>query len=270
MSARKKATSEAVMYRKSFHDLLEDAAWFTVHSADEATEKKPWGSPRFTGIAILCCGLVIECVSNCCIRILRMEPESEAELELAKTFVKYDAFLLAVTRGKKHVPRKHELTRKIASLLSIRNSFVHPKITSVSFTQKGHKLDLNKSKLWPYVDIPRDRKQWLPLHAYRAFVAMSDFLNFYFFDLCGFDATDINDRQTVARIFHSEIEFAASLSSGIKAGDRRQVVPANPTIEVMTLIKKFDLDCGFLGYFTHDGKGKALLPKRKLGSPVID
>jgi hypothetical protein len=50
--------------------------------------------------------------------------------------------------------------------------------------------------------------------------------------------------------------------------DRRSIMPASPSVNVMTLIRQFDLDCAFLGYFSHDGKGNLLLPKRKLGSPV--
>jgi hypothetical protein len=256
-----KSERDIVIYRKAFSDLFNDFAWFADSAASGQNPSLP-GDTRFACAAILYGGLCVEAAANCCLNAVGLAKESEKDLEHAKTFSKFDVFLVG-SGAARTLDRGHPIVEAISELPQVRNGFVHPKVSESRYVYVGTKLTKTIDYRHKRVDIPVDRTAWTAFDAHKVYVLVHDFMNYLFFDVLGLDIKNLDHRDVAARVLSSEIEHFTIKHSYTKPGKSRVLV--NPVSGIVALTKKYDLDNAFLGWYASDRKNSLRLPQRSLG-----
>lgn len=202
------SSPDTTIYHKAFHDIFGDAVWF-AQEADriQGPDTALHVLSRYTRNAILSTGLAIECAANCCLEYLSVHTNADDDLEHLRPLAKLDVFLLACPQQNR-LDRNNQFVKKAHNLVSIRNRYVHAKVTPKAYTSTGQGLaEASKAQRdWKPIMIPRNQAIWKVDHAKTAVVALVDFLNYFFFVAGPFDDGSIEDRQFVKQILSSEVD----------------------------------------------------------------
>jgi|ERR1039457_1203598 hypothetical protein len=250
--------ANATLHWKLFNQYFQDAVSFTYDAfktVGEAGKSRDQG--RFTRAGILQSALALESAANCCLDVLRLQKRALEDFEKLQTLAKFDLFLKHVKPGT-HLDREHPLVKPIQNLISCRNTYVHSKVRVEN--ARRSKLEL---KWWNPLGLPQNSMYWQPLHAVKTFTVLSDFLNFYFFNLLGYPYEGHEGRSIAAQILSSSVEaiegerLPGNVQSGAVRGDAwsQTTKPA----------REWDLEFAFLGVYTLGTGNKQILPKRQWG-----
>lgn len=249
----------ASIHRKSFNAYFIDAASFThdaitVEGRDLKTEAK---RVRYARSAILYSALALESAANCCLDVLKLQNKSNEEFERLKTLAKFEMFLWFI-RPRALINRDDPLVRPVENLIACRDQYVHSKV---------FKEPINKGEpqmtIWQPLGLPKNQDYWLPIHALKVFTVTSDFLNYFFFSLCGFPYQGWKGRSTVASILTSSIIPKApdKLPDDMPSASIRE----NFHWLVLDFEKLWDLEFAFFGFGTSGPDDTPQYPKRKWG-----
>jgi hypothetical protein len=250
---------EGKIHRKHFLDYFVDSAFF----ASDATEVVIGNQgdqerqKRFTRSAILNSALCVEAAANCCLNFLQLQRPSHDDYEQLKTLAKFDLFLHYV-KPTGILDREHKLVRPIRNLLSCRNEYVHSKVVVDNMEANRH-----ISKMWEPLGLPHNSGLWQPIHSVKVFTVMSDFLNHFFFELCGLPYEGHKGRGFVADILNSGI--SSNEDAKLAGGIRYSSLQNNSTLSTTFIGSKWDLDFAFLGIYSTGSGNTQTFPKRKLG-----
>jgi hypothetical protein len=261
MSAASQNTliANAKLHWKHFDQYFADAAFFT-YDAFKAIGENAGGSNqagRFTRVAIIQSALALESAANCCLDVLRLQKRALQDFEKLQTLAKFELFLQHV-RPRTRLDREHALVKPIQNLISCRNTYVHSKVQVENATNS--KLEL---KFWNPLGLPQNSMYWQPLHAVKIFTVLSDFLNFYFFNLLGFPYEGHQGRSMAAQILSSSVQAVKgeNLPGDVGAG----TVRGSAWHEAGTAARAWDLDFAFLGVYTSGTGNEQTFPKRQWG-----
>lgn len=248
------------IHRKHFHDYFADSAVFAVDASEMtvANQGDQERQRRYARSSILASALCLESAANCCLDFLQLQKGSHEDYEQLKTLAKFDLFLHHVNPGGK-LDRGHKLVQPIKNLLSCRNEYVHSKVILDSIKDGSHTL-----KIWEPLGLPHNSIYWQPLHAIKVFTVISDFLNHFFFELCGFPYEGTEGRGAVGPILTTGISSTGT--DPLPGGINFSTIPGNAWGLPMPAAKKWDLDFAFLGIHQYGGpENRQIFPRRKLG-----
>lgn len=249
----------ASIHRKSFNAYFIDAASFTheaftVEGRDLHSEAK---RGRFTRSAILYSALALESAANCCLDMLKLQKKSSEEFERLKTLSKFEMFLQFI-RPRALIDRNHQLVQPVENLISCRDQYVHSKVFKEPVAKGEPQITT-----WQPLGLPKNQDYWEPLHALKVFTVTSDFLNFFFFSLCGFPYADWKGRSAVASILTSSIYPKAP--DMLPDNVPNACIKENYRWLVLDYEKLWDLEFAFFGFGTTGPNNKPIYPKRKWG-----
>jgi hypothetical protein len=191
----------AKIHWKFFNQYFADAACFALDAVqwEVKTREDEERRNRFVRSAIIHCALALESAANCCLDIMQLQKGSHEDFDKTTALAKLDVFLNYV-KPRTYLDREHKLVRPIRNLVACRNLYVHSKVLSER-VERGH-LTPN---VWEPLGLPHNPTHWQPLHAVKTFTVLSDFLNYFFFDACGYSNTDGNGQSIVVRILSSGV-----------------------------------------------------------------
>jgi hypothetical protein len=249
----------ATLHRKHFRDYFADSAVFAVDALNTniTNFNDQERRQRFTRSSILSAALCLESAANCCLDFLQLQKPSHDDYEQLKTLSKFDLFLHYL-RPDAELDREHNLVRPIRNLLSCRNEYVHSKVALDNIDNAIHIL-----KTWEPLGLPHNLEFWQPLHAVKVFTVTCDFLNHFFFELCGLSLEGFQGRGFAASILTTGI---SSKGTALPGNVNFSNVTSNEWGLVTPIAHKWDIDLAFLGIYSNGGpENKQILPKRKLG-----
>lgn len=127
--------------------------------------------------------LTFECSANCCLDVLPWPRALRDDIDKLPALSKFELFLKS-RDATKVIDRGSPAIQGIDDLKSLRDRYVHPKVrraewTSLSATRKTVDLGCSQS-----LKLPIDTDLWMPKHSVVALRAVSQFLNYFFLDLC--------------------------------------------------------------------------------------
>lgn len=172
-------------HERNFLDLFRDAIILAqlandVAENDEAQFSLARGS-------IMSSVFSLECAANCCISYLSHSKRFRDDIDKLPFISKFDVFLGLMFPGQKLDRGRSEL-QDIQELKNIRDSLVHPKVKKYEIRKTSPTSGEWLVDDFPRLKIPRDITVWQPKDAVVALKATTTFLNYYFVDLCSFDA----------------------------------------------------------------------------------
>ncbi len=271
---------DVIVHWKHFRRYFTDAASFVSDALESPGKdhKSNERQRRMTRSAIAFSALALESAANCCLDALRLPKDSFEDFEKLPTLAKFDLFLTRVN-GKQLLDREHVLVRPIRNLISCRNEFVHSKVRKEQ-AQAGRV----EPKIWLPLGLPHNSDYWQPLHAVKCFTVLADFLNYFFFELCGYPIKGIDGRNRVAFLLGGAVEQAGqeSLPGGVTFAP---VQDNGDWADCMAVAKNWDLDLAFMpgittrnnqqvhaqrkwGDYTHCQVEKLTIPWKHLWYPV--
>jgi hypothetical protein len=120
-----------------------------------------------------------------------------------------------------------------------------------------------KPKFWNPLGLPQNSVYWQPLHAVKTFTVLSDFLNFYFFELLGYPYEGHEGRSLAVHILSSTVEAVKgeTLPGNVESG----TVRGEAWIQANKAAREWDLEFAFLGVYATGAGNKQIFPKRKWG-----
>ncbi len=254
----KSVSRNVIVHWKFFNQYFADAANFT-YAAYKLEAKTGWDQfqrKRDARAGILYCTLALESVANCCLDVLQLQKGTFAEFDKLPTLGKFEVFLLYVN-PKGMLDRENALVRPVRNLISCRNSYVHSKVL-LEETLQGSVA----GNIWQPLGLPFNSSYWQPLHAVKAFTVLSDFLNYFFFKVCGYPYEGLQGRSLVTQILSSGI--AAPQGDNLPGDVPFSSVRENAWIISNDIERELDLEFAFLGIHTSTGD-KQIYPKRKWG-----
>jgi hypothetical protein len=249
----------ASIHRKCFNAYFIDAASFT-HDA-LTIEGRGIGAEakrlRHARSAILYSSLALESAANCCLDVLKLQKKSFEELEKLKTLSKFEMFLQHV-RPRCHIKRDDPLVQPIENLISCRDQYVHSKVFKEPIVE-----GVPQMTMWQPLGLPKNQDYWQPLHALKVFTVTSDFLNYFFFNLCGFPYEGGKGRAIAASILTSSIYPKApdKLPDDVPSASIKE----NYRWLILDYEKIWDLEFAFFGFGSTGPDNKPIYPKRKWG-----
>lgn len=261
MSAEPQNTliANAKLHWKHFDQYFADAALFAYDAFKAIGETAGGSNParRFTRIAVIQSALALESAANCCLDVLGLQKRTLQDYEKLQTLAKFELFLQHV-RPRTRLDREHALVKPIRNLISCRNTYVHSKVQVENATNS--KLAL---KFWKPLGLPQNSMYWQPLHAVKTFTVLSDFLNFYFFNLLGFPYEGHEGRSAAAQILSSSVEAVRgeNLPGDVETG----TVRGNAWSVATRTAREWDLDFAFLGVYTSGPGNEQTFPERQWG-----
>jgi len=247
------------MHWKHFRRYFADAAYYahdgyTMEIKDGKDQQR---QRSYTRSAVVFCSLALESAANCCLDVLSLQKGAFEDFEKLQTLGKFDLFLRH-TPKKGTLDREHKLVRPIRNLISCRNTVVHSKVQ----TDRAVKGRI-EPKIWEPLGLPHNLAYWQPLHAVKCFTVVSDFLNFFFFELCGFPLEGNEGRGIVNQLLGSVV---AKDGDDLLPGDV-EIAPVgdNEWGFCMEAAKAWDLEFAFMGIYSSGPNNEQVYAKRKWG-----
>jgi len=197
------------LHRKHFRDYFASAAIF-ADDAENQFKLRPTGfdQQRLAQASILYSALCIEAAANCCLDYLAFQEDSEEAFEKLNTLAKFDLFLMRLNPSVE-LDREHPLVRPIRNLIKCRNEYVHSKVVVDELAAA-----YGKPKIWQPLGLPHNSNFWQSAHAVKVFTVVSDFLNHFFFNLCGITTVGVIGRGFVRDILCSALTPEKRRSGG--------------------------------------------------------
>lgn len=112
------------IHHRNFGQLLSDAIFFERLAKQESNEH---AQKRFVRSSITSSLLTLECAANCCLSCFETNKQLIEEIDKLSFLAKLDLF--ALHGFKKQIDYGRHEVQKVKELKSIRDSFVHPKVT---------------------------------------------------------------------------------------------------------------------------------------------
>jgi hypothetical protein len=118
-------------------------------------------------------------------------------------------------------------------------------------------------KIWEPLGLPHNPEYWQPLHAVKCVTVVSDFLNYFFFELCGVPIEGNRGRWWVAQLLGSVVaqDGTEPLPGGVPYGP----VQDDNSGFCFDAARAWDLEFAFLGTYTTGPDNRQIFPKRKWG-----
>ena len=180
-------------YLKTFEDLLYDSVYLLYFAHDiKQDEYKDDVTSCLRRSSVINAVLLLECGANCCIDALELSSKYYKGIERLPFISKFEYFLKSIDKDKK-LDRGTSQIQAINDLKFIRNSYVHPKVTKAKYEKISGDVwdtDFGKTK---YLGFPRSPRDWSNKDAINALKVVNDFYNYYFIELCEFNADTVVD-----------------------------------------------------------------------------
>ena len=133
--------------------------------------------------AIVASVVSLECVANICIDSLGLPEEIYNQIEKFSTLSKFEYYAY-VRRGVSIDKSRNEYSL-LKALVSIRNDYVHPKVEGGKVTDDGQFICYGNKKAFNFSN---DVRLWGKRESELVINSKILFLNYYFCELCGYDA----------------------------------------------------------------------------------
>jgi hypothetical protein len=176
---------EDIHHERHFLDLLCDAVVLAQLSNDAAENDEAQFS--LSRGSIMSSVFSLECVANCCIDYIPHGKQFKRDIDKLPFLSKFEVFLGLMFSDRK-LDRGRSEVHDIQELKTIRDSLVHPKVKKYEIKKtsptSGHWIVDD----FPRLKIPRDITGWQAKDAIVTLKAINTFFNYYFIELCGFDA----------------------------------------------------------------------------------
>jgi hypothetical protein len=251
--------ASATLHWKHFDQYFSDAACFSYDATKIKPQKRDeFGrQERYTRAGIVHSALALESAANCCLDALKLAKGALEDFEKLPTLAKFDLFLRHAVPGM-GLDRQHLLVKPIQNLISCRNSYVHSKVR----VETAIKSKL-KPAVWAPLGLPKNSVYWQPLHAVKTFTVLSDFLNFYFFELLGYPYEGHEGRSVAVQILSSAVK--AIEGEKLPGSVESACVKGAAWYQAHRAAGEWDLEFTFLGVYTTGAGNKQIFPKRSLG-----
>lgn len=128
----------------------------------------------------------LEAAANCFLESFEVSKHLFKEFDKFGVLEKYE-FLLYIKFKEANLDRGRIEIQKIKELISLRNSYVHPKPikSAPKYTHIGSTYKYShKAPLTQFLKIPEDSNEWSSNHAKTVINAVADFLSLFLIDLC--------------------------------------------------------------------------------------
>lgn len=226
---------------KKLSTILDDAVFFLEESKaiileqsdnESIKDKKFNRQSAFTRASIINSAFLLEATANCCISSLELSKDLYTDVEKMRTLSKFEFYLESLNVGR-HIDKGSSLVQKASDLISLRNSYVHPK----HFHSKWEKIDDMSIKVslgeTQFLKLPKTLWMCPNSHAENSLKASFGFVSYFFRDLCGFnehktrkiifDKHDCQNPQKWIRLHEDigvDVGFLVNVQD-IREGDRR-------------------------------------------------
>jgi len=203
--------------RSRFDQLISDAfALAAVANSDSGSSPS-----RLARASIIHSALVVEALANCCLKDVPVGSKLYCSLEQLRTIDKLEFYAVWLA-PKTAFDRGSAPLQKISELISLRNTYVHPKIRTMDGEQ------------WKYLKISKNADEWGYTEAESIFKTVMEFLEYYFHEIC--------------KLTHDQI--SPLLRSHIKSSDgtakqMHRMVDHMMFVDIATFL---DSDLVFLGF----------------------
>jgi hypothetical protein len=192
------------MIASPFPDLFADSIGLHLLAEENSVEARPIEN-CFARSSILNVVFAVEAAANCCLGRLNLPQEEFDEIERKRPIEKY-AFLYETGFGKK-LDKGNRITQSMAELITLRNSFAHPRATqpevieipievSISLDGKISGIFQNretKPEVTQFLKIPWSPRLLSSTDSKKSLLASIAFLDYFFCDLCEFDQKQIGN-----------------------------------------------------------------------------
>jgi hypothetical protein len=178
--------------------------------------------------------LAIECVANCVVAKIPRNHRFRVQAERWPALDKYDLYLLCFPH-QRSIPRDNEHVKVLRELISLRDSYVHPRATNFPITRIGEQD--GKPKMTSTVEVKSTPKlapmsfAWTTKDAKIVLKSLVEFFRLFFVELCGFKP------DTVGII----------LSTVVKCSDGDRIADIGDYRKVLGLSKTLELEISFMG-----------------------
>lgn len=155
----------------------------------------------FARASIISSFFSIESAANCLLDALKLPEMLEKELERLPTAQKFDLYLrLAIPNAK--LDYGSHLLQALQELGGLRHEYVHPKVEKTKLKPVSRDTVVADFGETPKLGIPRDADSWEFEDAVKAFQAATDFLDYFFVDMCKYEKDWTIEILTATREVH--------------------------------------------------------------------
>lgn len=170
----------------AFYDLLADAVY--QHRC-AAAEPDSFRMNRYARASIIAAALSVECAANCLINSLDLTAHLRAELDKMPVLAKIETYLVLSDFGP--LDRGRIEVQRVKELISARNDYVHPKVTTIDATVEEPKdagIDWHvpfslDGEHWSGLQIPKKAMFWSKTNSQTALKAIAEFFHYLFVEL---------------------------------------------------------------------------------------
>jgi hypothetical protein len=175
-------------YERNINQLIEDSLIFLFMCAEENDHDLVQLFARTSAIYSM---LILEASANLCIDCLDLERSIYKDVDKLSVLAKFDFYLRA--SGKNRVlDRGNAYAQRIQEIKTLRDGFVHPKMTKVSWKvieeENNHRE--TKAELTKMMKIAKHSRYWEFEDLLIITRSVHEFLRHFFIELCGMSASE--------------------------------------------------------------------------------
>jgi hypothetical protein len=224
----------ATFHYIAFYDLLADA---TFQHRCATIESDSFRMNRYARASVIAAALSVECAANCLVHSLELSPTLRNELDKIPALAKIETYLLlskmdTLNRGRIEVQR-------VKDLIAARNTYVHPKVTTIDATVDEPKDAGNEwlvpfsldGEHWPNLKIPKKAMFWSKTNSQTTLKVIADFFRYLFVELMAATPEQLHE----------------ILPSRIQIGDMHMLAIFEEFKREITGAREFDADFSFFG-----------------------
>jgi hypothetical protein len=174
---------------RPFRSILEDAVMFARQA--ETIGESNFHHRAACGRAVVFFSMaLLECAANACLAALHLTGKFDDEIDRLPMIAKFDLYA-RLSRTHKVLDRGRLETQKIQELKKLRDALTHPRERILRLVAEAPNVQAITSPWLPLLRVSESAHDWTSQDIATLLQSATDFLNFYFTDLCMLAPTEV-------------------------------------------------------------------------------
>ena len=175
-------------YERNINELIEDSLRFLFMCAEEKDHELTQLFARTSSIYSM---LLLEASANVCIDCLDLERSIYKDVDKLSVLAKFD-FYLRASGKQQSINRGNIYAQRVQEIKTLRDSFVHPKMTKVNWEVIDEESDhqVSRAEITKMMKIAKDPRYWGFDDLLVITKSVHEFLRHFFIELCGMSTAE--------------------------------------------------------------------------------